>query len=214
MLIVKSLGLQPYDTTLRLMQAWVERNSVAQEVSYQLDDELWCLQHPPVYTLGQAVNASQPDTLLNSEIPVVNSDRGGKITYHGPGQLVIYFLLNLRRLKLSSKSLVQLVEESLVEYLADLEISAYADAHRPGLYVDTHRGEGKIASLGFRIRKGYSYHGVALNVDMDMMPFECIHPCGYQGMKMIQLKDLLGDSFVSFEQVQTSLAAIFTQKLK
>ena len=153
-------------------------------------DELWLVEHAPVFTQGQA---GKEEHLLNTgDIPVVQVDRGGQVTYHGPGQLVVYLLLDLRRRKLGVRDLVTKIEQAIVDLLAQYQIKAYAKADAPGVYVD----ECKIASLGLRVRKGCSFHGLALNVDMDMEPFLRINPCGYAGMAMVQTKQLSGPQTV------------------
>lgn len=147
-------------------------------------DEIWLLQHTPVFTQGQAGKAEH---LLNpGEIPVVKTDRGGQVTYHGPGQLIAYLLLDLRRKKLGVRDVVSLMEEAVIALLADYGQVAVARADAPGVYVD----ECKVASLGLRVRRGCSFHGLALNVDMDLQPFSRINPCGYAGMQMTQLRQL------------------------
>lgn len=148
------------------------------------DDELWLVEHPPVYTQGQA---GKPEHLLlpATDIPVVQTDRGGQITYHGPGQLVAYPLLNLKRRKLGVRDLVTLIENSVVRLLGDYGIIGEPRPDAPGVYVDGK----KISSLGLRVRKGCSYHGVAINVNMDLQPFANINPCGYAGLAMVQLID-------------------------
>jgi lipoyl(octanoyl) transferase len=151
-------------------------------------DEIWLLQHPAVFTQGQAGKAEH--LLAPGEIPVIQVERGGQVTYHGPGQLVAYLMLDLRRLGLGVRDLVSAMEQSLVDLLASYGVEAAPKADAPGVYV---RGE-KIASLGLRVRRGCSFHGLALNVDMDMSPFARINPCGYSGLKMVQLKDLLDTS--------------------
>ncbi|WP_233282136.1 lipoyl(octanoyl) transferase LipB [Nitrincola iocasae] len=151
-------------------------------------DEIWLLQHHPVFTQGQAGKAEH---LLNpGPIPVVKTDRGGQVTYHGPGQLIAYLLLDLRRKKLGVRDVVTLMEEAVIALLADHGQVAVARADAPGVYVD----DCKIASLGLRVRRGCSFHGLALNVDMDLQPFARINPCGYAGMQMTQLRDLCPDT--------------------
>ena len=146
-------------------------------------DEVWLLQHPPVYTLGLG---GKPEHILDAgAIPVIKCDRGGQVTYHGPGQLVVYLLLDLKRLNLGVKSLVKQTEQALIDLLADYGIEAQRRTGAPGVYV----GEAKIAALGFRIRRGGCYHGLALNVDMDLAPFRRINPCGYAGLEVTRLKD-------------------------
>jgi len=149
----------------------------------QTPDEIWVLQHLPVYTLGQA---GDPAHILNAgKIPVVQSDRGGQVTYHGPGQLIIYPLIDLRRYKLGVRSLVELLENAVIELLNQNNINAVSRRDAPGVYVD----EKKIAALGLRIRRGCSFHGLSMNIDMDLEPFERINPCGYAGLQVTQLAD-------------------------
>lgn len=178
-LVVRHLGLVEYLPTLEAMRSFTA------ERDEQTADEIWLLQHPRVFTQGQA---GKPEHLLApGDIPVVQVERGGQVTYHGPGQLVAYLMLNLRRQKLGVRELVTAMENALVDVLAGYGIEAAPKADAPGVYV---AGD-KIASLGLRVRNGCSFHGLALNVDMDMSPFQRINPCGYAGLKMIQLKDLL-----------------------
>jgi lipoyl(octanoyl) transferase len=150
------------------------------------EDELWLLQHPPVFTLGQA---GRPEHLLDpGDIPIVQSDRGGQVTYHGPGQIVAYVLVDLRRAGLGVRGMVQLLEDAAIGVLADYGIQAQTRPKAPGVYV----GEAKIAALGLRVRRGCSYHGLSLNVDMNLEPFERINPCGYPGLAVTQIADLGG----------------------
>jgi lipoyl(octanoyl) transferase len=177
--IIKTIGLIDYEESLQRMREFTLRRSQKEE------DELWIVEHPPVYTMGLK---TKPEHLpqVRQRIPLVQSDRGGQITYHGPGQIIIYALLDLRRLKLSVREAVRLLEQTVINLLLSLGINAIGDEARPGVYV---QGK-KIASLGLKIRNGYSYHGVALNVDMDISPFEQINPCGYANLSVTQLKDL------------------------
>jgi lipoyl(octanoyl) transferase len=146
-------------------------------------DELWIVEHTPVYTLGQA---GKPEHILNPKnIPVIQTDRGGQVTYHGPGQLVIYLLIDIRRKKMGVRSLVTAIENSIIDLLTKYNITARSRRDAPGVYVK----DDKICSIGLRIRKGCSYHGLAFNINMDISPFLGINPCGYAGLKMIQLKD-------------------------
>lgn len=178
-LIVRRLGLAEYLPTFEAMRRLTaERNE-------QTPDEIWLLQHPQVFTQGQAGKAEH--LLAPGDIPVIQVDRGGQVTYHGPGQLVAYLMLDLRRLGLGVRELVTAMEQSLVDVLATYGIAAAPKVDAPGVYVN---GD-KIASLGLRVSRGCSFHGLALNVDMDMSPFWRINPCGYAGLKMVQLKDLL-----------------------
>ncbi len=169
-------------------------------------DQLWLVEHPPVFTQGQAGKAEH--LLFPGDIPVVQSDRGGQVTYHGPGQLVAYPLLDLRRLKMGVRELVTNIEQTIVATLAYYGIESSAKPDAPGVYVN---GD-KIASLGLRVRRGCSFHGLALNVAMDLSPFQRINPCGYQGLAMTQMKDLLPNP-PALEDVQTQLVAEFARKL-
>jgi len=173
----RELGLVDYEPTWQAMQRFTNERDAATA------DEIWLLQHPPVFTQGQA---GKPEhLLLPGAIPVVQVDRGGQVTYHGPGQLVAYLLLDVRRSGLGVRELVSRIERSLIDILASYGVTANAKPDAPGVYVDG----AKIASLGLRIRNGRSFHGLALNVDMDLAPFRRINPCGYAGMAMTQLAD-------------------------
>jgi lipoyl(octanoyl) transferase len=184
-LIIRDLGRVDYVDTWQRMQHFTDSRDE------QTPDELWLLEHDPVFTQGQAGKAEH--LLFPGEIPVVQVDRGGQVTYHGPGQLVVYVLLNIKRRNLGVRQLVNLIEQSIVDTLAIHQLNAYAKADAPGVYVD----EKKVASLGLRIRKGCSFHGLALNVDMDLSPFQRINPCGYAGMQMIQTKDIGGPATIA-----------------
>ncbi len=175
-----------YEPTWRAMQAFTENRDAGTA------DEIWLVEHPPVYTQGQA---GKPEHLIAAtSIPVVQIDRGGQITYHGPGQVVAYVLLDLRRNGLGVRELVRKLEQSVIDILADFGVTAYGKVDAPGVYVNPELGEAKIASLGLRIRKGCSYHGLALNVNMDLTPFDWINPCGYAGMRVTQLSDFASDA--------------------
>ncbi|MBK7899588.1 MAG: lipoyl(octanoyl) transferase LipB [Azonexus sp.] len=176
--VVRRLGLADYVPTFDAMRAFTAARTA------ETPDELWIVEHPPVYTLGQA---GKPEHILRDVgIPIVPIDRGGQVTYHGPGQVVIYILLDLTRRKLKVRELVNSIEQAVIDFLADSHVTAERRDGAPGVYV----GEAKIAALGLRIRNGRSYHGVSLNVDMDLSPFAAINPCGYPGLKVIQTKDL------------------------
>ena len=188
-IIIRQLGLQEYLPTFEAM-----KNFTAQR-STETPDELWVLQHPPTYTLGQAGDAAH---LLkpNTQIPLIPIDRGGQITYHGPGQLVIYLLLDLRRRRLFVRELVCRIEQAIIDTLKDFGISSERISGAPGIYLintaeipQDLRGA-KIAALGLKVTKQCSYHGLALNVDMDLAPFSSINPCGYAGLKTIDMKSL------------------------
>lgn len=194
------LGVQPYQTVWSAMTEFTnQRNSDTR-------DQLWLVQHPPVFTQGQAGKAEH--LLVPGDIPVIQTDRGGQVTYHGPGQLVAYPLLDLRRLKMGVRDLVTVLEGTIIATLEHYGIAAFAKADAPGVYVD---GD-KIASLGLRVRKGCSFHGLSLNVSMDLAPFLRINPCGYQGLAMTQMQDLLSQS-VAIGDVQQQLIQQFAQKL-
>lgn len=192
-LIVRSLGLQPY------LETWEAMKNFTAERGDHTNDELWCLEHPKVYTQGQAGKAEH--ILAPGDIPVIEVDRGGQVTYHGPGQLVVYLMVGLTRRKMGVRALVDLIEQALVRTLAEVGITAEPRPDAPGVYV----GEAKIASLGLRVRRGCSFHGLALNVDMDMEPFLRINPCGYAGLAMCQVRDFV--STVSLEGIETRLVA-------
>ena len=178
-MIIKTLGLVSYDESLENMRRFTRDRSELTE------DELWLTEHPPTYTLGLK---TKTEHILNHDhkIPLIQSDRGGQITYHGPGQIVAYTLLDLRRLNLTVRKAVRLLEQTTINLLSSLGIVAFGDKARPGVYVNGK----KIASLGLKIRNGCSYHGIALNVDMDLKPFDNINPCGYPDLNVTQLKEL------------------------
>ena len=190
---ISKLGLQPYLTVWQDMQRFTDQRTDT------TDDELWLVQHPPVYTLGK--NGKAEHILDQGGIPLVQSDRGGQVTYHGPGQLIVYTLLDLTRRHIGIRELVTRIENSVVALLDDYAVNAYARQEAPGVYVDGK----KIAALGLRVRKGRCFHGVALNVDMDLEPFERINPCGYQGLEVTHLSALVDD--LDFSQVEERLLA-------
>ncbi|VAW55699.1 Octanoate-[acyl-carrier-protein]-protein-N-octanoyltransferase [hydrothermal vent metagenome] len=172
-------------------QAWQQMQDFTDSRQFDTEDELWFLQHPSVYTLGK--NGKIEHVLNSAGIPVVNSDRGGQVTYHGPGQVVVYTLLDLNRLKIGVRDLVTLIEQTIIELLVSYDIDADAKREAPGVYVN----DAKIAALGLRVQKGCSFHGLALNVDMDMEPFSRINPCGYEGLEVTQIKDFVKDISVA-----------------
>jgi lipoyl(octanoyl) transferase len=178
--ILRWLGRAEYLPTWQAMQRQVDASGPS------TPDEIWFLEHPPVFTLG--MNARPEHLLAPGDIPVVNIDRGGQVTYHGPGQLVVYPLLDLPRLKLGVRDLVVAIERAISDAVAEWGIAAAGRRDAPGVYVDGR----KLASIGLRIRRGRSYHGLALNVAMDLEPFRRINPCGYAGLEMTQLLDLGG----------------------
>ncbi|MGF1839948.1 lipoyl(octanoyl) transferase LipB [Vibrio atlanticus] len=190
-LIVKKLGRQDYEPVWKAMHKFTDERT-DEDV-----DQIWLVEHNPVFTQGQAGKAEH---VLNAgDIPVIQSDRGGQVTYHGPGQLVAYFLINIRRKKFGVRDLVTHIENLVINTLKAYNIDSTARPDAPGVYVDGK----KICSLGLRIRRGCSFHGLALNVDMDLSPFQRINPCGYQGMKMAQVSQLGGPS--ELENVEQQL---------
>ncbi|HNQ04300.1 MAG TPA: lipoyl(octanoyl) transferase LipB [Thiobacillaceae bacterium] len=180
-LILRRLGQVAYAPTLAAMRDFTARRTP------RTPDELWLLQHPPIYTLGQA--GRREHLLREVDIPVVTIDRGGQITYHGPGQAVIYLLLDLRRRGYGVKALVWRMEQAVIDMLARQDLHGERLPGAPGVYV----GGAKIAALGLRVRGGCTYHGLALNVDLDLTPFQAIHPCGHTGMAVTRLVDLAPD---------------------
>lgn len=188
-MIIRRLGCLPYETT------WTAMKQFTSERTPTTSDELWLVEHPAVYTQGQA---GKPEHVLHPDplIPVIQSDRGGQITYHGPGQMVAYVLIDLVRINIGIRKLVCLLEQVLIDVLQDYEIEAERRVGAPGVYVESK----KIASIGLRVKKGCTYHGVALNVDMDLSPFKNINPCGYQSLEMTQIKSFC--STIRLNQVQ------------
>ena len=182
-LILRRLGITEFESTCQSMQHFnAERTSGTA-------DELWLTEHPPVYTLG--LNRKQVRSPARNDILVIPTDRGGKITYHGPGQVIIYVMLDLTKYSLNIRSLVSVLEDTVIELLADYGVKATAKKDAPGVYVQLKDAqEAKIASLGLRIKNNCCYHGLSLNVNMDLSPFEAIDPCGYAGLKVTQTKDL------------------------
>lgn len=201
-LLQKTLGVVDYVAILEAMREYTNNRDEKTE------DELWLVEHSPVFTQGQA---GKEEHLLNtSHIPVVKSDRGGQITYHGPGQLVVYPLLDLKRLKLGVRDYVSTLEISVVEFLSYYGINAEPKKNAPGVYVDGN----KIASLGIRVRKGCCFHGVAININMDLKPFLQINPCGYAGLQMVQLKDYVSENELpTVEKAGEQFATILAKKL-
>lgn len=178
--VIRQLGLVEYEPTWRAMQRFTDERTA------ETADEIWFLEHPPVFTLG--MNAKPEHVLAPGNIPVVQIDRGGQVTYHGPGQLVVYPLIDLRRAGLGVRDLVTALERAIIEYAAESGIAAECRRNAPGVYVNGN----KLASVGIRIRRGSSYHGIALNVNLDAEPFTRINPCGYAGLQVTRLVDLGG----------------------
>lgn len=177
-LVVRSLGIQEYEPLWRSMQSFTEVRDA------HTADEIWFTEHPPVFTLG--LNASRDHLLAPGDIPVIQIDRGGQVTYHGPGQLMIYPLIDIKRNKLGVRDLVTALEQCIVDMASEFDIEAAARADAPGVYVDGR----KLASVGLRIKRGASYHGMALNVDVDLEPFSRINPCGYRDLELVDLRRL------------------------
>ena len=174
---LRYLGTQPY------LETWQAMSDFTDQRNELTSDEIWVVEHPAVFTQGTAGKAEH--LLQQTDIPVVRSDRGGQITYHAPGQLIVYLLINIRRKDFNVRSLVTFIEQGIIELLIDYNVKAVAKADAPGVYVNGK----KIASLGLKIRRGCSFHGLALNVDMDLSPFLQINPCGYAGLEMTQCKN-------------------------
>ena len=195
---IKNLGLTDYEPVWQSMKLFTEQRSASTR------DEFWLTEHYPVYTQG--LNGRREHVINPGEIPVVQVDRGGQVTYHGPGQLVIYCLLDLTRLGLGIRQLVTAIEQSIIRLLESYGIPASARKDAPGVYVN----EAKIAALGLRVRKGYCYHGLSLNLDMDLTPFSGIDPCGYRDLEVTQLSDWVND--FSSEHVQQQLCSILIEE--
>ncbi|WP_333608975.1 lipoyl(octanoyl) transferase LipB [Arsukibacterium sp.] len=198
-LVIRELGVQEYSSVWHAMQNFTDKRDA------DTPDELWLLEHPAVFTQGQAGKAEH--LLMPGDIPVIKVDRGGQVTYHGPGQLVVYVLLDIKRRNLGVRQLVTLLEQVLIELLNNNGIQATARADAPGVYVDG----AKIASLGLRVRKGCTFHGLALNVAMDLSPFSRINPCGYAGMKMVQSSEL--GSLRHITAAKTQIVELFLRQL-
>ena len=200
-LLVRRLGLAPYQPVLDAMREFTDQRDD------DSPDELWLLQHPRVFTQGQAGKAEH--VLAPGDIPVIQVDRGGQVTYHGPGQWVIYLLVDLKRRGLGVRALVTLIENAIVRLLCDYGIDAAPRADAPGVYVN---GD-KVAALGLRVRRGCSYHGLSLNVDMDLEPFNRINPCGHQGLQVTSMAQLLAGQEIDIDAVGDRLLEILEESL-
>ncbi len=218
---IRQLGMIDYQ------DSWQQMKSFTDQRDRQTSDQLWLLQHNPVFTFGQA---GKPEHLLDAHnIPVVKSDRGGQVTYHGPGQLIAYPLINLQGLGIGVRDFVSGLEQCVIDTLADFDIEAVRQAGAPGVYVEYSQVQGskvkastakpqaqnnaKIAALGLRVRHGYSFHGLSVNVAMDLQPFQWINPCGYEGMAVTQICDCVDEtSQPSIEQVSSTLQKHFCQQ--
>lgn len=197
-LIVRDLGLVDYHDTWKNMRDFTESRHD------DTTDELWVLQHPPVFTQGLA---GKPEHILNPHhIPIIQTDRGGQVTYHGPGQLVLYPLINLKRKKINTREFVRTLEHCVIDVLSEMGISAISKCDAPGVYVN----DAKIASIGLRVRKNCSYHGIAFNVAMDLTPFSYINPCGYENMKMTQVSDFIPTATI--DTIKKMLIPTFLRK--
>ena len=186
--VIKDLGKKQYQETFSAMKDFVANGE---------DESIWMLEHDPVFTLGTA--ADQKHILKKTDIDIFQADRGGEVTYHGPGQLVIYFLLNIKKRNLGPKKFVKQLEDLVQKTLLDFQIQSNTIEGSPGVYV----GSKKIASIGLRFSKGYSYHGISINVDMDLDPFKNINPCGYEGLQVTQIKDIYSN--ITLEKVKSAV---------
>lgn len=195
-MIIRDLGHAPY------LSVWESMRNFTQERTPTTNDELWMVEHPSVFTQGQAGKAHH--ILDSGDIPIVQSDRGGQVTYHGPGQIVIYTLIDVRRSNMTVRQLVNALETGVINYLSQHNITARARCDAPGVYID----DAKICSIGLRIKRGCSYHGIAFNADMDLAPFKRINPCGFKSLKMTQLRDFIQhvDLKLEKELLSSSLA--------
>jgi lipoyl(octanoyl) transferase len=200
---LKRLGRTDYTRIWRAMQAFTDARTP------DTTDEVWLTEHTPVYTLGLA---GRPEHILRANaIPVLKVDRGGQVTYHGPGQLVVYLLIDLKRLRLGVRQLVEAIESAVIKLLYAYGIEAYGQRDAPGVYVKRDGREAKVAALGLKVRNGCTYHGFALNLDMDLSPFDDIDPCGYRGLAVTQLRDL--DVRASPAEIEERLMSNVTQAI-
>ena len=198
-LLIRQLEQRQYEPVWRQMQQFTDQRGESTQ------DEIWLVEHPPVFTLGMN---GKPEHLLNpGQIPVIKIDRGGQVTYHGPGQLVAYLLIDIKRRKLGIRAMVEKIEQAIIELLAKFQIKARGRRDAPGVYV----GDSKIAALGLRVRRGCTYHGLALNVNMDLEPFSRINPCGHKGMQVTQTADLDGPDKLA--TIATELCQMLAQQL-
>lgn len=196
---IRELGLRDYQSV------WDDMRTFNQQRDVTSSDEIWLVEHPAVFTLG--LNGKAEHIIDAHDIPVIQCDRGGQVTYHGPGQIVAYIMVDLQRRHWGIKKLVNILEQTVIDVLAEYEIAAERKPDAPGVYVDG----AKIAALGLRVRRGCSYHGLSFNIDMDLAPFSYINPCGFEGLSSTQLKDFRID--VDIEQVKQQLLHHLTQQL-
>jgi lipoyl(octanoyl) transferase len=197
---IKNFSVQKYD------DCWEKMKQFTHSRSADTPDELWLLQHPAVFTLGVA--GKKEHLLKTTDIPIVRSDRGGQVTYHGPGQLILYPLLDIKRLNLNTKELVCKLEKIIIQLLSQFSIHGHTSQGAPGVYVN----EKKIASIGLRLRKGCSYHGIALNVNMSLKPFSLINPCGYPNLKMCQMSDFIPD--INLSTIESQIIDAFIKEFR
>lgn len=203
-IIFRHLGLQDYQPIWQAMRDFTRSRTP------DTPDEIWMLQHPPIFTQGQA---GKPEHILNiSHIPICQSDRGGQVTYHGPGQLIAYILLDLKHVHLGIRSLITALEDSIIALLKNYDLNATTQQKAPGVYIQDQ----KICSIGLRVRNSCTYHGIALNVDMDLSPFNQINPCGYHDLKMTQMRDQIQDHKINIDIniIEKQLSQILKNKFK
>ncbi|MDO7597291.1 MAG: lipoyl(octanoyl) transferase LipB [Pseudomonadota bacterium] len=200
-MIIKDLGLVDYQATCDAMRIFTAQRD------QHTQDELWLVEHPPVFTQG--LNGKDEHVLNSGDIPVIRTDRGGQVTYHGPGQLIAYTLFDLKRLNIGVREMVSRMENSVISMLDDMAIKANARADAPGVYVEQR----KIAALGLRVKQGSCYHGLSINISMDLAPFSYINPCGYKGMEVVDLK-CLGYDMTMSQAKQQFLSAFEAQMFK
>lgn len=198
-LLVKILGRQPYEPIWQAMQSFTEHRTK------DTPDEIWLLEHEPVFTLGR--NGKKEHILDKTNIPIIEIDRGGQVTYHGPGQLIVYLMIDIKRHGLGVRKLVTLIEQSITDTLNEYQLNARAKKEAPGVYI----GDAKIAALGLRIKKGCSFHGLSLNLNMDLTPFKQINPCGYKNLEVVQLSDYIED--IELSKVQQQLTFHLSKNL-
>ncbi len=201
--MIRSLGRSDYERCWRAMQAFTDARAA------ETADEIWLTEHPPVYTLGLA--GRREHLLRDNAIPVLKVDRGGQVTYHGPGQLVVYLLIDLRRRRLGVRAMVRAIEAAMIEWLDSMGLSAYGKPAAPGVYVSVAGREAKVAALGLKVRNGCTYHGVSVNIAMDLKPFADIDPCGFPGLAVTQLADL--GVVRTLDTAGAELAPIFARHL-
>jgi lipoyl(octanoyl) transferase len=197
--IIRTLGRQAYEPVWHAMQSFTAKRDTA------TTDEIWLLEHEPVFTLGR--NGKEEHILNRSDIPIIKIDRGGQVTYHGPGQLIAYLMLDIKRRSLGVRQLVTHIEQSIIDTLEEYGLNAYAKKEAPGVYIN----HAKIAALGLRIKKGCSFHGLSLNLNMDLSPFRQINPCGYQNLDVVQLSDYIEE--ITLSHIQRQLTYQLSEKI-